>query len=425
MTARANARAEPGSSALVVGGGVVGIACAHYLNRAGFRVTVIDAKGLASECSHANCGYISPSHVLPLTEPESFHVAFKSLLRPNAPFRVQPGTALRHLGWFLQFARRCNRRQMLFAGQHLKAILDSSRTEYDDIISTHHLDCQYRATGLLFVLQSSAGWKAFEHTDRFLTEHFGVQAEAIAGAELPDFDAALKPGLKGAFYYPGDASVRPDQLCAQWVDCLKRRGVEFRERCPAMSVQRDGVNVVGIQTPDGLHSADQVVFCLGSHSSTLQGDLGCKLPVLPGKGYSVTMRRPKVCPEYPMLFPEHKVGVSPFADGYRLGSMMEFAGFDSSIPEKRISQLKHSAEPYLKEPYASEELERWYGWRPMTWDSLPIIGPIAKHSNAYVAAGHNMLGLSLAPATGRLISEMIMGVETHIDASAYSVQRFS
>ena len=125
-----------------------------------------------------------------------------------------------------------------------------------------------------------------------------------------------------------------------------------------------------------------------------------------------------------MLFPEHKVGVTPFEDGYRLGSMMEFTGFDTSIPERRIRQLRESAKPYLVEPFTEDVHERWYGWRPMTWDSLPIIGRTPQLTNAFLATGHNMLGLSLAPATGKLIAELMQDQPSHIDADAFSPARF-
>jgi hypothetical protein len=153
--------------------------------------------------------------------------------------------------------------------------------------------------------------------------------------------------------------------------------------------------------------------------------LGCSIPVEPGKEYSVTMGQPDPCPTYPMLFPEHRVGVTPFDNRFRLGSMMELSGYDSTVPRQRIAQLRESAIPYLVTPFTQGAEETWYGWRPRTWDSLPIIGSVPNLSNAYLATGHNMLGLSLATATARLIAEMICGAPTHIDAAAFSPQRFN
>lgn len=409
---------------IVVGAGIVGIACAHYLSKAGFRVTVIDQGAIAGACSHANCGYICPSHVLPLTEPGAIGMAIRSLLNPRAPFRVKPQLSPALWNWMWQFARRCNHRQMLIAGKHLQTILDASIDEYRKLIPEQSLNCEWKENGLLYVLQTERGMQHFSETDQLLTEHFGVSARRIDGEELPAFDPALKPGLAGAFHYPGDASVRPDLLNAQWATRLAERGVQFVEHCELLGIQKSSGQLSALQTSQGELGADHIVFATGAWSSRWSADLECRLPVQPGKGYSITMSRSEPCPRYPILFPEHKVGVSPFDGGYRLGSMMEFSGYDTTIPEHRIQQLRDSAKPYLVAPVDGAAQETWFGWRPMTWDSLPIIGRLPKLANAFVATGHNMLGLTLAPATGRLIAEMLTGQATHLDASPYSPERF-
>jgi len=416
--------ASPPESAIVVGSGIIGIACAHYLSQAGLDVTVIDRGTIAGECSHANCGYICPSHVLPLTEPGAIRAALKSLFTPGAPFRVKPRWSPSLWFWFWQFARRCNRGTMLTAGRHLEAILDSSMSEYERLIESESLQCEWEQKGLLYVLQSEHGFREFAETDRLLSDEFGVAADRIEGKDLPTFEPALKSGLAGAFYYPGDASVRPDRLNASWSAALMKRGVSFIEQCELLSVNKSGDRITAIETSRGEMTADAILIATGAWSGQLSEDLECKVPIQPGKGYSVTMARPSPCPEYPMLFPEHRVGVSPFESGYRLGSMMEFAGFDSSIPERRINQLRESAKPYLVSPFTDEEQSRWYGWRPMTWDSLPVIGPVPRLKNAFLATGHNMLGLSMAPATGKLVQELMLNRPPHIDPTPYLPDRF-
>jgi D-amino-acid dehydrogenase len=126
-----------------------------------------------------------------------------------------------------------------------------------------------------------------------------------------------------------------------------------------------------------------------------------------------------------MLFPEYKVGVTTFEQGYRIGSIMEFAGFDSSVPKRRMQQLRESVAPFLVEPFTDTVQEQWFGWRPMTWDSLPIIGQTPRLRNAYLATGHNMLGVSMAAATGKLLTEIIHGQAPHIDPTAFSPARFT
>lgn len=418
-----NVSSEP-KTAIVVGSGIIGIACAHYLSKTGIQVIVIDRKSIAGACSYGNCGYICPSHVLPLTEPGAFRVALKSLFTPHAPFRVKPRLSPALWNWMWQFARRCTHRQMLASGNHLKSILDSSMVEYRKLIKEEQLDCEWTEKGLLYVLQTEKGMQEFSKTDQILSNHFGVKAHCIKGHDLPAFDPALKHDLAGAYYYPSDTSVRPDLLNSQWTERLKQSGVKFVENCELQALRKSNDQITYLKTSCGEMDADRIIFATGAWSPQFSAELECHIPIQPGKGYSVTMQRPEPCPQYPMLFPEHKVGVSPFENGYRLGSMMEFTGYDTSIPRHRINQLCTSTEPYLITPFTESEQETWYGWRPMTWDSLPIIGRVPNLTNAYLATGHNMLGMSLATATGKLIAEIVQDQPTHIDANPFSPARF-
>ncbi len=414
-----------GEQVVIVGGGIIGIACAHYLSKAGMKVTVLERGTVAGACSHGNCGYICPSHVLPLTEPEALWLGAKSLFNPHAPFRIHPSLRPALWHWMMQFAVRCNHKQMLKAAGPLKSMLDSSLSEYKQLMQDEKLACEWRENGLLYVFQSASSMEKFAESDRFLTDHFGVSADRIEGEDLPAFDAALKPGLAGAFHYPGDASLRPDLLNQAWVDRLREQDVEFIEHCELTGIRRRHGIIAGVDTSLGVYEADRFVFATGAWSSKLEPFLGCRIPVEPGKGYSITMKRAGISPKHPMLFPEHKVGVSPFENWIRLGSMMEFAGFDESIPPVRIQQLQDSARPYLVEqPVPDADAEVWYGWRPMTWDSLPIVGQVPNLENAYLATGHNMLGMTLAPVTGLLLSELILGHTPHIDPEPYSPNRF-
>ena len=413
------------SSVIIVGGGVIGIACAHYLRRSGFDVTVIEKDNLAGACSHGNCGFVCPSHVLPLTEPGAISVALKSLVTPNAPFRVRPRFSPALWQWLLQFARRCRHDTMIEAGRHLKAILEASMIEYRELTGSGTLEAEWQENGLLYVLKTSAGMESFAKTNALLLDEFGVGARMIEGGDLPGFDSALKSDLAGAYFYEDDAHLRPDVLNRNWIQRLRSEGVAFIESCELQQVRKQSGSIVALQTSQGELTADRFVFAMGAWSAQMGQELECSIPIEPGKGYSVTMRRPTICPQHPILFPEHKVGVTPFRDGYRLGSMMEFSGFDERIPPSRIQQLRDSAEPYLLEAHCADgNAEEWFGWRPMTWDSLPIIGDVPRLKNAMLATGHNMLGLSLAPSTGRLVSELMCGVDPHIDPSGFRPDRF-
>jgi len=414
-----------GNSVIVIGAGHIGIACAHYLRRDDHDVTVIDRGSVGGACSQANCGFLVPSHVLPLTEPEAIRTGLKSLFQPRAAFRVKPQLRLALYRWMFEFGRRCTHSRMLKAAAVLDEILRASMAEYEQLLNESSMQCEWHSDGMLFVFRTEEALKKFGRTDTMLASEFGLAALHIDGSELPDFEPALLEGLAGAYYYEDDGHLRPDKLNAAWSQRLADDGVTFVENCRVESVENGGERISGLQTSRGLMKADRYVFATGAWSGEFGAALGCRIPVEPGKGYSVTMTQPEIMPSHPVLVPEKHIGISPFDSGYRIASMMEFAGFDESIPRSRIEQLKDSARPYLKTPEGPVEEDTWYGWRPMTWDSLPIIGRVPRLSNALLATGHNMLGLSLAPMTGKAIADLVAERPSDLPLEALSPARFS
>jgi len=414
-----------GSRVIVVGAGHIGIACAHYLHGDGHDVTVIDRATVGGACSYANCGFLVPSHILPLTEPGAIRTGLKSLFQPRAAFRVAPQLRPALYRWMFEFGRRCTHRQMLKAAAVLDDILQASMVEYEQLFSGASLQCEWHDDGMLFVFRTDEALQKFGRTDAMLADEFGLAALYIDGSELPDFEPALLGGLAGAYYYKNDSHLRPDKLNATWSRSLTDSGVAFIEDCRVESVRIGGDHVSGLRTSKGPMQADRYVFATGAWSGEFEAALGCRIPVEPGKGYSVTMTRPEIMPGHPMLMPEKHVGITPFDSSYRIASMMEFAGFDDSISRHRIEQLKDSARPYLRTPLGPVDEDTWYGWRPMTWDSLPIIGRVPRLSNALLATGHNMLGLSLAPMTGRAIADLVAERPSDLPLEALSPARFS
>ncbi len=341
----------------------------------------------------------------------------------NSPFRIRPGLNLSLWRWLLAFARRCNPADMMESARGIQPLLNSSRALYEALVRDG-LDCEWQTRGLLFVFQSPEGMKHYAATDELLRKEFDAPARPFFGDDICQFEPALKPGLGGGWLYESDAHLRPDRLMQSWRRLLEARGVEMREDCPVQGFARAGSRAVAVRTEKGEIGADAFVLAAGAWSPFLNDHLGCRIPIQPGKGYSLTTTRPARCPQVPMIFEEHRVAVTPMPSGYRLGSMMEFVGYDTSIAPRRMDYLREAAGHYLDEPAGEQVVETWFGWRPMTADSRPIIGPSPSLGNVIIAAGHNMLGLSMAPATGRLVAELLSGQPTHLDVESYSPRRF-
>jgi len=408
---------------VVVGGGVIGAACAYYLRRAGRAVTLIDSGEFGRGCSHGNCGYVCPSHVLPLAGPGALGKTLKTLLSRNSPLKVRWRLDPAMWSWFWQFARRCNSRDMLAAGHAIQALLVSSRTMYDELVRTTLPDLEWEETGLLFVFRTAKEMDHYAQTDRLLRSEFGLGATRYDGAALLDLEPALKPGSAGAWHYTTDAQLHPGKLMRAWRRVLDEQGVDIRERCELCDLVVDGRLARRLVTSQGDFAADQVVIAAGAATARLHRVLRTAIPIQPGKGYSLTMPRPARSPRYSMIFEEHRVAITPLHSAYRIGSTMEFAGFDERLNPDRLRLLREAAALYLHEPTAEPVLESWCGWRPMTPDSLPYLGPLPAIENVYLAAGHGMLGVSMSPATGRLLAELMCGQTPHLDPAPYAVGR--
>jgi D-amino-acid dehydrogenase len=408
---------------IVVGCGVIGTACAHYLSRSGWTVEMIDRGKFGMGCSHANCGLICPSHILPLAGPGAIGMALKALFQKNSPFAIKPRLDWTLWSWFVRFARRCNTEDMLDAGRAIQPLLQSSRSLYQELFETEALDAEWETRGLLFVFRSAAAMDHYAQTDRLLREAFGLAAKRYEGDDLLRLEPALKPGLAGAWYYSGEAHLRPDKLLSSWRSLLEARGVVVREQCEFQGFDHQGQLARAVRTSQGALNAEAFVIATGAWTPLLQRHLGCRIRIQPGKGYSITMPRPAKCPAIPLLFEEDRVAVTPMKSGYRLGSTMEFAGYDTTLERRRLDLLRDGACHYLQEPYAEPVLEEWYGWRPMTSDGKPVIDRTPALENVFVAAGHNMLGMSMAPATGKLIAEMLANAPPHLDPVPYRLER--
>ncbi len=411
-------------SVIVIGGGVVGASCAHYLQQRGAHVTIVEKKTFGAACSHGNCGFVCPSHVLPLAEPGAIRSTMKAMLSPKSPFSIKPRLDVKLWMWLLNFARHCNEHDMLAGGHALQALLMSSMDEYERLVRESVVNCEWQKKGLLYVYKEQQRLDAYESTNQLLSETFHEPAIKYTGKQLEEHYPSLKPGQAGAWFYEHDAHLRPDKLMESWKAKLLNSGAIIKEDCEVQQIIQTDGQAVSLQTNQGELTADRFVVATGALTPFLEKFLGCKIPIQPGKGYSLTMPRPKVCPTVPMIFPERRVAVTPMESGYRLGSIMEFAGYDESIKPERLKLLREGADAFLKDPYCEPVEEEWFGWRPMTYDSLPIIDRSPSLQNLWIAAGHNMIGLSMSTGTGKLIAEMMSGDKPHIDPTPFRVTRF-
>lgn len=415
----------PPADVVVVGGGVIGLACALALQDSGRQVCVLEAGRVGRGASHGNCGTITPSHAPPLAAPGMVAKALRWMLTPDAPLYVQPRLDPALWQWLLHYARRCNVRDWRSAGHAKAALLNDSRTRLEDWIGTYQLDCEFAESGTDYVFRDPRAF-AHGHGELALLRELGVGVETIDGPAYEAQEPAVKPGVAGAIRFAGDAVLRPDRYVAELARALRERGGEIVEACALHSVDV-GRNGVQVRTATGHLQARDVVLALGAWSPRLADAVG--VPALrramqPGKGYSITYSPPALVPKRPLILRERSVCVTTWGSGYRLGSTMEFSGFDDSLNVRRLCALERGASEYLHEPVGTEVRERWCGWRPMSRDDVPIIGRVPDRDGLWLATGHGMMGVGMSTGTGQLLADLVAGRAPAIDPVPYRLERF-
>jgi D-amino-acid dehydrogenase len=386
---------------------------------------LVERDQIGSGASWGNCGYVCPSHVHPLCGPGAVLNGFRTMAKRGGALSIPPRYDPALWRWLIDFTRSCNESNFHHASVARHALLQSSHDLYQQLAVDHASQMDWQPRGLLMVYQSVRDFEAYQEKADQLGNEFGLRIERYDGDGLCELEPKLRRGLAGGWYFPDDAQLSPQGLITVLRGELERAGVEIREHTNIESVEVRDHCVENLKTTgDETLSGDAFVFTMGAEAGRFGKALGVRIPVVPGKGYSVTIQTDDDVPRIPMIFEEDHVAVTSFRGAFRIGSTMQLTGFDRSVPDKRIELLKRAARAHLTCPVPQGEEHRWSGWRPMMPDGLPCIGPAPSCDNAFVAAGNGMIGMASGPATGKLIAEQVTGNETHVDPFPFRLERF-
>ncbi len=414
---------------IIVGGGIIGLACAHYLIKKNVSVRIIEQDVIGSGASHGNCGLLYFSGVIPLCSPGVVrHEIYRTIFGKSSLY-IKPTLDIDLILWLLKFAAHCTTSHMNTASKANYDLLRYSRNLFETLFSEHVIECDFEKKGLLFLFKNKNNFEEYKSTNTFL-ENFGLGAKALGRDEALKLEPAINKNIAGAWYNEHIWHLRPDMLVDSWKKLLIKRGLIIEEKCKMIDFEIKQGKVRQVNTVTGQYKADAFILATGAWTPEIKEQLKLNIPIQPGKGYSITMARPDQSCDIPCYFYEKNIVATPWKTGYRLGGTMEFSGFNDALNKKRLSGLISGAKEYLNTPMEHPDLrqradpEQWTGLRPMTYDDLPIIDRSPLQDNLFIATGHGMLGLTLATGTGKAICDMICNNNTQINLAPFSMDRF-
>ncbi|USK47736.1 FAD-dependent oxidoreductase [Bacillus sp. CMF12] len=410
--------------AIVIGGGIIGLASAFFLRKKGMDVVLIDKCEPGAECSSGNMGWVCPSLSDPVPAPGLIKSSLKWMLKRDSPLYIKPSIFPSLSPWLIQFWKYCSEDAYQ---KGYTAGLELSRNTlrlFDELEQDGSLEFEMHRKGLLFVFLDKS--YIDEKLDNYsIVESFGLPAPAAKSKkEVLEMEPALSDAVAGGIYLPAERHVRPESLTKALKDWLISNGAEVLSHTEAMGFIQEGDKITGVKIREKTIEGDHFLVTAGAWAGRVLRQAGLHIPMTAGKGYSITISKPSIQFQQPLYLGDSRVTISPFHDSVRIGGTMELSGLNTNLDQRRIDSLKSSAAQYLRTSVRGDE-QAWCGMRPMTPDGLPIIGKVPSLNNLFIASGHAMSGISMALSTGSVMSDLITKGKSDIDLTPFRLDRFS
>jgi D-amino-acid dehydrogenase len=405
----------------IIGGGIIGLSSAYFLLKEGFEVTVIDKSNISSGASYVNAGYISPSHIIPLAAPGRVAQGIKYMFDSSSPFYMKPRLDKDFLKWAWLFQKSCSKKNVEVSAQSILDLTLLSQKLFKEIYASGDVDFHLEHKGLLMAFQTESS-KHHEEEVVARASKMGLQIEYLNQKAL----AILEPNLvaEGAFHYHSDSHTTPKLFMDAMKHFLQKNGVKLNTNEEVLNISPKG-DKVEISTSLCDYVSDEVVIATGSWSESIAKKLGVYLPVQAGKGYCINTKKPTGI-KHPTIIMEANAAVTPMSGFTRFAGTMEIAGLDETIRKERVEAIAKAAQRFYNNlEFSSEEKNKaTFGFRPVSPDGVPFIGKLKNHRNISIATGHAMMGWSLGPGTGKIISEIIANKQPSISLERFSPERF-
>lgn len=413
-----------GKEIVIIGGGIVGLSTAYFLSKDGHQVTVIDKSDITSGASFVNAGYITPSHIIPMAAPGMIAQGIKWMFNSASPFYMKPRWDMDFFKWSWYFYKSSTKEKVEKAIPIIKDINILSRELYADIKACGDLgEFHLERKGLLMLYKTQ---ESYEHEMEVARKasFLGLEVAELNKSELDKIEPNIKIDANGAIHYECDGHMSPREFMPKMLQYLRDSGVQIKTNEEVLDVESENGKIKKVQTDKGSYTSEEVILAAGSWSGKLSKKLNIKLPLQAGKGYRINVERPTEI-TMPAVLMEAKMAVTPMMGFTRFAGTMEFSGINDTVRKERVQAIANGAKSFYPELEIteSEMANAKTGLRPVTPDGLPYIGRSSDYKNLVFATGHAMMGWSLGPATGKLVSEIISEKKTSMSLEGFLPER--
>ena len=409
---------------VIIGGGVIGLSAAAACAARGHQVTVVEADPGRRGASLGNAGMVVPSHFIPLAAPGMVALGLKWMWNPESPFYIEPRADWGLVAWAWRFWSSASRAHVARSAPLLRDLHMASRVLYAQLAAES--DFGLVRKGLLMLCASGHTLEE-EAATAVHARELGVPADVLNPSEVAALDPGITMAVAGGIHYPQDCHLDPGRYVAALEARLQAAGATLNWSARVTGWRRQGAGLAAVSTSQGDIEGDEFVLCGGAWSDDLVRDLGVRLPMQAGRGYSVTVPDPVQLPALCSILTEARVAVTPMGSSLRFGGTMEITAKDSPPRPRRVAGILKAVPDYFP-AFRSAELSHlpfWSGLRPCSPDGLPYLGRSMAANNLTVATAHAMMGLSLAPATGEIVSQLIDGEPPSIDVQLLNPDRWA
>ncbi|WP_047414572.1 FAD-binding oxidoreductase [Cellulophaga sp. Hel_I_12] len=409
---------------VIIGGGIVGLSAAYFLQKEGHQVTVLDKSAITTGASFVNAGYITPSHIIPMASPGKIKQGIQWMFNSSSPFYMKPRWDIDFFKWSWYFHKSSTHAKVEKAIPLIKDINLLSFELFRGIKSSGDLgDFQLAKKGLMMLYQTQ---KSYDHEIQVAkrAEFLGLEVKELNKAEIAKLEPNIKINAEGAIHYECDGHTTPTELMPKLLQYLTSVGTQLKTSEEVLDIKISNRKIIGLTTSKAYYEADEVVLAAGSWSGELAKKLKLNIALQAGKGYSINVERPTGI-TIPAILMESSMAVTPMQGFTRFAGTMEFSGINTIVRKERVHSIANGAKKFYPEFEITQEERNAAktGLRPVSPDGLPYIGKSSAYDNLTFATGHAMMGWSLGPATGKLVAEIIDGKKTSMDISAFHPDR--